>query len=187
MRFHYKALLKLMKHSYRGGGIKVLRTEVYLRDCFFLSGAGWAMLIPKEKCPGEIVGQLAAWLADLPRIGDGYWLVKGYDPHPMEPAEKDLCVQDRTRGVYNLGLKPLPLRTETDILLQLGDKHIAALDVEAFDVLDGGVNLGAFDPGVHTAQWKDEDTEAIFWADNDIGNVCKAAREAAAACNVWEN
>lgn len=187
MRFHYKALLKLMKHSYRGGGIKVLRTEVDLRDCFFLSGAGWALLIPRETCPGEIVGQLVTWIADLPRIGDGYWLVKGYDPHPMEPDEKTLCVQDRTRCVYPLGLKQLPLRTETDILVQLGDRSIAALDIEAFDVLDGGVNLGAFAPGVHAARWTDEDTGALFWADNDIGNVCSAAREAAEACDVWKN
>ena len=42
MKFDYKALIRLMKKSYKGGGIKIIRTERELRDCFFLSGAGWA-------------------------------------------------------------------------------------------------------------------------------------------------
>lgn len=187
MRFHTKALLKLMKQSHKGGGIKVLRTEMYLRDCFFLSGAGWALLIPKEKCPGEITGQLVTWLADMPRIGDGFWIVKGFDPKPMDPDEKSLCVPDYTSRTYNLGMKPLPLRTETDFLVQLGDRAVAALDMGAEAVVDGSVNLGAFDPPAFVAQWQDEETDALFWADNDIVNVCEKARTAAAACNVWEN
>lgn len=187
MRFHTKALLKLMKQSYKGGGVKVLRTEIWLRDSFFLSGAGWALLIPKEKCPGELAGQLVAWLADMPRIGDGYWLVKGYDPQAMEQAEKDLCVPNYTRSGYSLGMKHLPVRTETDLLVQLGDKTVAALDLDAEAVIDGGLNLGAFDPAVRVAQWQDEDTDALFWAHNDINNVCEMARTAAAACNVWDD
>ena len=91
MKFDYKALIRLMKKSYKGGGIKIIRTERGLRDCFFLSGAGWALLIPKEKCPGEVTGQIVTWLADLPRIGYAAWVVKGFDPKPLEPAERDLC------------------------------------------------------------------------------------------------
>lgn len=51
MKFDYKALIRLMKKSYKGGGIKIIRTERELRDCFFLSGAGWALLIPQGKVP----------------------------------------------------------------------------------------------------------------------------------------
>ena len=39
MTFSTKALLRLMKQSYKGGGLKVLRAEVSLRDCFLVSGA----------------------------------------------------------------------------------------------------------------------------------------------------
>lgn len=137
MTFSTKALLRLMKQSYKGGGLKVLRAEVSA-GLFLVSGAGWALLIPKEKCPGEITGQLVAWLADMPRIGDGSWLVKGYDPQPMEAAEKAACVQEHTAGVYTLGLKLLPLRTETDVLVQLGDKTVAALEQLAADVVAPG-------------------------------------------------
>lgn len=53
MRFDTKALLKLMKQSWRGGGVKIQRTEYRgLWDSFFITGAGWALLIPKENCPG---------------------------------------------------------------------------------------------------------------------------------------
>ena len=49
MRFDTKALLKLMKQSWRGGGVKIQRTEHRgLWDSFFITGAGWALLIPKE-------------------------------------------------------------------------------------------------------------------------------------------
>ena len=168
-----------MKQSYKGGGLKVLRAEVSLRDCFLVSGAGWALLIPKEKCPGEITGQLVAWLADMPRIGDGSWLVKGYAPQPMEAAEKAAGVQEHTAGGYTLGLKLLPLRTETDVLVQLGDKTVAALEQLAADVVSPGLNMGAFDPGARVARWQDEETEAQFWACNDIGSVPENARTAA--------
>ena len=155
MKFDYKALIRLMKKSYKGGGIKIIRTERELRDCFFLSGAGWALLIPKEKCPGE------------------------------EPAERDLAIADCTALTYNLGMKPLPLRTETEFLVQLGNFETAAFDLDAFAVVDGGANLGAFDPGVILARWTDEDTEAWFWIWNDITNVPEIARTAATACRVW--
>ena len=32
MKFDYKALIRLMKKSYKGGGIKIIRTERELRD-----------------------------------------------------------------------------------------------------------------------------------------------------------
>lgn len=31
--------------------------------------------------------------------------------------------------------------------------------------------MGAFDPGARVARWQDEETEAQFWACNDIGSV----------------
>ena len=185
MKFDYKALIRLMKKSYKGGGIKIIRTERGLRDCFFLSGAGWALLIPKEKCPGEVTGQIVTWLADLPRIGYAAWVVKGFDPKPLEPAERDLAIADCTALTYNLGMKPLPLRTETEFLVQLGNFETAAFDLDAFAVVSGGANLGAFDPGVILARGTDEDTEAWFWIWNDITNVPEIARTAATACRVW--
>ena len=51
--------------------------------------------------------------------------------------------------------------------------------------MDGGANLGAFDPGVILARWTDDDTEAWFWIWNDITNVPEIARTAASACRVW--
>lgn len=185
MKFDYKVLIRLMKKSYKGGGIKIIRTERELRDYFFLSGAGWALLIPKEKCPGEVTGQIVTWLADLPRIGYAAWVVKGFDPKPLEPAERDLAIADCTALTYNLGMKPLPLRTETEFLVQLGNFETAAFDLDAFAVVSGGANLGAFDPGVILARWTDEDTEAWFWIWNDITNVPEIARTAATACRVW--
>ena len=144
MKFDYKALIRLMKKSYKGGGIKIIRTERELRDCFFLSGAGWALLIPKEKCPGEVTGQIVTWLADLPRIGYAAWVVKGFGPKPLEPAERDLAIADCTALTYNLGMKPLPLRTETEFLVQLGNFETAAFDLDAFAVVDGGAQFEPF-------------------------------------------
>ena len=185
MTFDTKALLRLMKQSYRGGGIRIIRTDRGLRDRFFLSGAGWSLLIPKETCPGEITGQIVTWLADLPHIGYAAWVVKGFDPKPLDLAERDQALADCTAPSYVLGLKPLPLRTETDALVQLGTGQIAAFALEAFAVVSSGANLGAFDPGALLACWQDEVTEAQFWIWNDITNVPEIARTAASACRVW--
>lgn len=112
-------------------------------------------------------------------------MVKGFDPKPLEPTERDLAIADCTALTYNLGMKPLPLRTETEFLVQLGNFETAAFDLDAFAVVDGGANLGAFDPGVILARWTDEDTEAWFWIWNDITSVPEIARTAATACRVW--
>lgn len=56
--------------------------------------------------------------------------------------------------------------------------RLPAFDLDAFAVVDGGANLGAFDPGVILARWTDEDTEAWFWIWNDITNVPEIARTA---------
>lgn len=89
MRFDTKALLKLMKQSWRGGGVKIQRTEHRgLWDSFFITGAGWALLIPKENCPGEIAGQIVTWLADMPKIGESKWVVKGCDPQDIPEDDR---------------------------------------------------------------------------------------------------
>ena len=145
MRFDTKALLKLMKQSWRGGGVKIQRTEHRgLWDSFFITGAGWALLIPKENCPGEIAGQIVTWLADMPKIGESKWVVKG-------------C---------------LPLCTATDALIQYGaDDRAAAFPLDAFAVVQAGANLGFLDTEAGIACWKDEDTHGLFWLCDNAGNV----------------
>lgn len=51
MKFDYKALLKLMKKSYKGGGIKIIRTERELRDCFFPVRCRLGAADPQGKVP----------------------------------------------------------------------------------------------------------------------------------------
>ena len=112
MRFDTKALLKLMKQSWRGGGVKIQRTEYRgLWDTFFITGAGWALLIPKEHCPGEIVGQIVTWLADMPRIGDSKWVVKGCDPQDIPEGDRTIDISRYTTGDYKTGMSCLPAMT----------------------------------------------------------------------------
>ena len=152
MRFDTKALLKLMEQSWRGGGVKIQRTEHRgLWDSFFITGAGWALLIPKENCPGEIAGQIVTWLADMPKIGESKWVVKGN---------------------YETGMACLPLCTATDALIQYGaDDRAAAFPLDAFAVVQAGANLGFLDTEAGIACWKDEDTHGLFWLCDNAGNV----------------
>lgn len=105
MRFDTKALLKLMKQSWRGGGVKIQRTEHRgLWDSFFITGAGWALLIPKENCPGEIAGQIVTWLADMPKIGESKWVVKGCDPQDIPEDDRTIDISRYTTGNYEAGI-----------------------------------------------------------------------------------
>lgn len=114
MRFDTKALLKLMKQSWRGGGVKIQRTEHRgLWDSFFITGAGWALLIPKENCPGEIAGQIVTWLADMPKIGESKWVVKGCDPQDIPEDDRTIDISRYTTGNYETGMACLPLCTAT--------------------------------------------------------------------------
>lgn len=110
MRFDTKALLKLMKQSWRGGGVKIQRTEHRgLWDSFFITGAGWALLIPKENCPGEIAGQIVTWLADMPKIGESKWVVKGCDPQDIPEDDRTIDISRYTTGNYETGMACLLL------------------------------------------------------------------------------
>lgn len=127
MRFDTKALLKLMKQSWRGGGVKIQRTEHRgLWDSFFITGAGWALLIPKENCPGEIAGQIVTWLADMPKIGESKWVVKGCDPQDIPEDDRTIDISRYTTGNYETGMACLPLCTATDALIQYGADDRAA-------------------------------------------------------------
>lgn len=181
MRFDTKAILKLMKQSWKGGGVKIRRFERGLRDMIFLTGAGWALLIPKESCPGELAAQMVIWLADMPRIGDSKWVVKGSDPQDIPTEESDADLRRFTSGSYDTGLGCLPLRTETDALFQYGEyrAEAAAFPLEAAAVIASGANLGFIDPTIHIARWKDEVTEALFWVCDNVGNVPQDVLDAA--------
>ena len=161
MRFDTKALLKLMKQSWRGGGVKIQRTEYRgLWDSFFITGAGWALLIPKENCPGEIAGQIVTWLADMPKIGESKWVVKGCDPQDIPEDDRTIDISRHTTGNSETGMACLPLCTATDALIQYGaDDRAAAFPLDAFAVVQAGANLGFLDTEAGIACWKDEDTQ----------------------------
>lgn len=173
MRFDTKALLKLMKQSWRGGGVKIQRTEYRgLWDSFFLTGAGWALLMPKDHCPGEIAGQIVTWLADMPKIGESKWVVKGCDPQDIPESDRTIDLSRYTTGNYETGMACLPLCTATDALIQYGeDNRAAAFPLEAFAVVQGCANLGFLDAAAHIALWKDEDTKGLFWICDNAGNI----------------
>ena len=153
MRFDTKALLKLMKQSWRGGGVKIQRTEHRgLWDSFFITGAGWALLIPKENCPGEIAGQIVTWLADMPKIGESKWVVKGCDPQDIPEDDRTIDISRYTTGNYETGMA-------------------AAFPLDAFAVVQAGANLGFLDTEAGIACWKDEDTHGLFWLCDNAGNV----------------
>lgn len=100
-----KAFLRLMKQSWRGGGVKIQRTEHRgLWDSFFITGAGWALLIPKEYCPSEITGQIVTWQADMPKIGESKWVAKGCGPQDIPEGDKVTDLSRYTAGTYETGM-----------------------------------------------------------------------------------
>ncbi len=114
--------------SWQGGGVKILRTEHRgLWDSFFITGAGWALLIPKEHCPSEITGQLVTWLADMPKIGESKWVAKGCGPQDIPEGDKAIDLSRYTAGTYDDRQgHALPICTATNALVQYSGSNLAA-------------------------------------------------------------
>lgn len=181
MRFDIKAFLRLMKQSWQGG-VKILRTEHRgLWDSFFITGAGWALLIPKEHCPSEITGQLVTWLADMPKIGESKWVAKGCGPQDIPEGDKAIDLSRYTAGTYETGMVCLPICTTTNALVQYSDRNLAAaFPLDAFAVVQPGANFGFLDAETGIARWQDEDTQGLFWLCDNADNIPQDVRDAAA-------
>lgn len=67
MNLNEKALVKLMKNSYKAGGVKLLRTK---QDSIVLSGGYWLLVIDFQHLPSTVLGLLAEWLRRLPEPGE---------------------------------------------------------------------------------------------------------------------
>ncbi len=182
MRFDIKALLRLMKQSWRGGGVKIQRTEYRgLWDSFFITGAGWALLIPKEHCPSELTGQIVTWLADMPKIGEFKWVAKGCGPQDIPEGDKAIDLSRYTAGTYETGMVCLPICTTTNALVQYsGSNLVAAFPLDAFAVVQAGANFGFLDAETGIAHWQDEDTQGLFWLCDNADNIPQDVRDAAA-------
>lgn len=182
MRFDTKAIARLLKSSYKGGGVKIARTEYKLQDTFFLAGGGWQLMVPKASCPGEVIGLICGWLGDMPLIGQTVWVYKGCGLDNC--GLQDPFWEPYLAGSYCTGAKPLPLYTSSLRLFKGMDGRVAAFEQTACAVVGAGLNLGGLDEDA--AQWLDEETDAAFWADNQAGSLTAEVYAAAKNYKAWE-
>lgn len=103
-----KALCKLMRRTYKAGGVKVYRNSsiLYLDGGFWVAGFVWADV------PAKILALLAEWLRKLPGPGEGWHCLDGVPADefvPLEaPGENVQALLDKdTREAGNLKFTPV--------------------------------------------------------------------------------
>lgn len=103
MTLNEKALVKLMKAAYKGGGVKVYRTE---RDVLCLCGPTWACAMLWKYVPGPVLGLIAGWCHGLPEKGQGWWCMDAYgeQPEPVPDMPELLAALQRHHAQMESGL-----------------------------------------------------------------------------------
>lgn len=161
-----KALLKLMRSAYKGGGLRVARPASG-GDCLILRGGNWAVSLPAAAVPGRVLGRLAEWLHGLPRIGQSWMLLSGEEPEQLPGPDHTLdALQEAARsGRYSEGMKPAELIIRGYEVFQLGDGsgEILLFRTDLIDLVRKRANMGAYYGDDESAYWQDDESGAEVW------------------------
>lgn len=161
-----KALVRLMKEAYKGGGVKVWRTEWRYIDLLVISTGFWAMAMPMEQAPGKVLGLLGEWLRRLPLIGEAYLLRSKLEPEPLAPTvEVMMELLDGTdEGRFAVDLKPTPFYVGDKRALQRRDnRQMLFFTAELLELADGFLHTGAALEDGGLAQWRQADADVKVW------------------------
>lgn len=159
-----KALLKLMKSAYKGGGLRVAR-QAMTTDRLILRTGNWAVSLPMDAVPGKVLGLLAEWMRELPLIGQSWLLISGEEPERQTAPDDTLDVlQEAARaGLYAEGMKPAGLIIREYEVFQLGDGEILLFRPDLVDLVRSRANMGLYYGDDESAYWQDEETGAEAW------------------------
>lgn len=159
-----KALLKLMKSAYKGGGLRVAR-QAMTTDRLTLRAGAWAVSLPMDVVPGKVLGLLAEWMRELPLIGQSWLLISGEEPERQTVPDDTLAaLQEATRaGLYSEGMKPAGLIIREYEVFQLGDGEILLFRPDLIDLVRSRGNMGLYNGEDESAWWQDEETGAEAW------------------------
>ena len=184
-----KALLKLMKSAYKGGGLRVARQDRpgLSTDCLALRAGHWAVLLPMDAAPGKVLGLLAEWMRELPLIGQSWLLLSGEEPERQaEPDNVLAALQNAARaGLYCQGMKPAGLTLRECDVFQLGDGEILLFAPDLLDLVRSQANMGLYCAAVAEAYWQDEETGTEVWLWASLAPGSDGLIEHLAGFNFW--
>ena len=183
-----KALVRLMKEAYKGGGVKVWRTEWDYVDLLMVSTGFWAAAMPMEQVPGKVLGLLGEWLRRLPLIDEAYMLRQRTEPERLNVREDHmpLLLEAQDDLDFTVDLKPTPFYVGDKRALQRrDDRQMLFFKAELLELAGGFLHTGAANRSGQLAQWRQPDTDAVvwLWPRNDVSPT-RAALLAQYDC--WE-
>lgn len=159
-----KALLKLMKSAYKGGGLRAAR-ETSRGDRLTLRTGSWAVSLWMDEVPGKVLGLLAEWIRELALPGQSWLLLSGEEPErQLVPDDTLAALRQATQaGLYCQGMKPAGLTMRGYDLFQLGDGEILLFRTDLIDLVRSRANMGLYNGEDESALWQDEETGAEVW------------------------
>ena len=160
-----KTLVKLMKAAYKGGGVKVYRSQ---HDVLCLCGAGWACALLWKYVPGPVLGLIASWCHGLPDKGQGWWCMDAYGEEPAPVPE----IPDPLRTLQNSaasdeGLLTMDLVCKGCQAVQGNDLAILWFDAAGIEMLGKltrfGGDLTHGPDSMPWGRWHDPETGTVIF------------------------
>lgn len=183
-----KALCRLMRRTFKGGGVKVCQTAEKL---FCLDGGYWAAQMPRETVPGTVLAVVAEWLRRLPEPGEGWHCLRDVPPEEFERtaafAPDVLYSSDQVRAGL---LKLAPLTWRTARMAVTEDNVVVWFEAGVTDVLGdlaskGGGELLVLLDGSTWGHWTDAETRAQIALMADDRGVPPRLTVHLSACGFW--
>lgn len=161
-----KALLRLMKTAFKGGGVKAWRTVLDHSDTLLISAGFWTVAMPMEQVPGKVLGLLCEWLRRMPLIGEAYLLRGKMEPERLDTAYDVMqeLIADMSDTAFSVPLKPTPFYVGDKRALQRRDtRQMMFFSAGSLDLADNFLFTGAARPDGTLAQWRQPDTDVVVW------------------------
>lgn len=161
-----KILVKMMKAAYKGGGVKVWRSQ---KDVLCLCGPGWACAMLWKYVPGPVLGLIAGWCHGLPDKGAGWWCLDAYgdEPEPVDEMPAPLATLQRHPVQMDSGLFALDLTCMGYRAVQCQGMKILWFEVDGIAMLGHLASFGG-DPavgpdGTPWGRWHDLETGTVVF------------------------
>lgn len=161
-----KALVRLMKEAYKGGGVKVWRAEWDYQDLLLISTGYWAMAMPMDQTPGKVLGLLGEWLRRMPLIGEAYLLRHKAEPERLEVQHDTMprLLGQKDELAFSVDLKPTSFFVGSAQALQRRDnRQMIFFTSELLELAEGMLHTGAAREDGLLAMWYHPDRDITVW------------------------
>lgn len=168
-----KALVRLMKDAYGGGGLKVWRLDYDYKygcaasdatDSLLITSGFWTALAPMERVPSKALATIVEWNRRLLYCGEALQLMKKTEPLVLEENARGESILETVPDRHRLNdCKLTKFIIEYKRVFQLQDLSFVTVSEELLELLADRRNMAQVSSDRNSLYWKDPDTDECVW------------------------